>query len=576
MNTSRISDPHLVSLLEKQSSQTPNDDYLFYKKNETYHPLTYSDTWKMVELASSRLLQFNIQKGDRICVIASTSPEWEIINYAILLIGCVTVGIANSSSKDSVQSIVNDCGASLVVYETRSDSDLSKSFRLPSATLRSLIPDLGQGQGLQDRVNRPLLSSDDPATIIYTSGTTGLPKGILYTHEQLLLGARAILNAFPAPRGSNLICWLPLAHMYQRIMNLYGLLLGAKIFFVRDPKFIINECKCVHPYLFSAVPSFYNQIYDEFLKELSMERATSQSIMRKYLSISSYKHFNTHRVAKLLKNTPLTLLKKYRNLLGTKLEYPLTGSAPTPSATLAFFHALGIPLYEGYAMSENTIPISISNPQNYKMETVGRPVVDNHFKISKDGEILVKGRGIFRGYYNDLNSDRFFTSDNYFKTNDLGYLDSQKFLRLTGRKSDIIKTSTGRKIAPTKIEALVQDHPDISHCLVHGNNQKFLIGLIAYGKVSYPPQKDLFQYAEERLTNHIHEINQKLSKQEQVWIWGIIYGSFSIQRKEITPTLKLRRNSIIDNYKQLVSELYQIEMKITEEVSPHFLHHRPS
>jgi long-chain acyl-CoA synthetase len=386
------------------------------------------------------------------------------------------------------------------------------------------VPDTGAAEP-----QWPALTGDDPATIIYTAGTTGASKGIEYTHAQVLIAVRAIADLYPElSPGEPTLCWLPMAHQYQRMMNLVALSRGMVTYFVEDPREILNYLPDVEPTLFLAVPRLLEKLQDCMTADPDAFRGW-----------------------------------------GRKNKVLITGSAPTPPRRLEFFHALGVVIYEGYAMSENTVPLSASTLRGWRLGSVGKPVPPNEIRLADDGEILVRGPGVFRGYYREAGPSDRFTADGFYRTGDVGRFDDDGFLYLTGRKAEIIKTSTGRRIAPTRVEEVYRQSPYLDHVVVFGNDRTHLVALItlkpdavaqaltaAALPVPAPAGMAALPFVRELVGRELETWGQALAPHERARAFAILPAPLSVADGELTPTMKLRRAAIAARHAALVERLY--------------------
>ncbi len=327
----------------------------------------------------------------------------------------------------------------------------------------------------------------DPATIIFTSGTTGAPKGIMYTHGQVCAACNSIVDTFSdVKEGSHLVCWLPLSNLFQRIVNFCAISWGASTYYVEKPREIVNHLSTINPYMFIAVPRFYEKLYRGLMDTVAQQPLWVRKLIDSAVSIGDtyartirreQKPALTLRILHTLVDS--LILKRLRRSVGTNIHYMISGSAPSPVWLLERFHAMGILILEAYGLSENIIPMAINRIGAAKFGTVGKPMPGNDIKLASDGELLVRGPGVFSGYYNEVSTESLFTPDGYLPTGDYGEFDADGFIILTGRKSEIFKTSTGRRIAPAGIEDLIRRLPYVEHAVVLGAGRKYLIALLS-------------------------------------------------------------------------------------------------
>jgi long-chain acyl-CoA synthetase len=523
--------------------------------------------------------------------MALTSQTWEYVQMAILMSGGVVVGIAPHDLDENINEIANR--AKLVGLVIQNSSLLKKISTQVRSNLKFIVgmEDTAQDNEIENFMRLTHLqkpknqdsggSSDksrgkDPATIIFTSGTTGTPKGIMYTHEQVCLACASILEAFnDIKEDSNLVCWLPLSNLFQRMINFCAIVTGASTYFVENPRDVVKYITSVNPHIFIGVPRFFEKLYSGIMDGVNQKPLWMRKLIQWALKVG-----DAHASSLRLKKTPAfttrishiildsLILKRLGQFMGSNLKYMISGSAPIPQWLLERFHAMGILIFEAYGISENIIPVAMNSPGAVKFGTVGKPLSGNEIKFLDDGELLVKGPGIFSGYYNDESKKSSLTSDGYLSTGDYAAIDNEGFITLTGRKSEIFKTSTGRRIAPVGIEDRIRMAPYVEHAVVFGAGRKFLVVLLS---ISCPL---LFERA--------RELNMALDE-NQATIPTVLYDTikqdviqevaplpkyqrpagllltphpFTVKGRELTGNLKLRRKNIEEKFKEHISELY--------------------
>jgi long-chain acyl-CoA synthetase len=544
-----------------------------------------------------------VSQGDRLVICAHTCPEWQLTEWAALAAGAIVVGVDAHAPSDHLEYVLGHCNASgLVVdslHKAESLSDaMRKRLRFFVTLERSEDGRLGEGvhswqelmEGRSATAPATVVSPDTPATLIYTSGTTGQPKAILYRHRHLMAACEAIGGAFPGiGAGDSVLCWLPLAHLLQRMMNLVAVSRGATVYYVDNPREVITCIREVEPSIFVAVPRFYERLYEGIIERVSVcprwIRATAQAAIRVGVITATYQRAGKrvplglavrHRLADWL------VLRRLRRVMGRNIGFMITGSAPTPRWLLEFFHGIGLLVLEAYGVSENTIPMAANRPESFRFGSVGKPFLENEIQLTADSEILVRGPGVFGGYYRDESPEVIFTKEGFYPTGDLGHLDADGFLYITGRKKEIIKTSTGRRISPAKVEATYAQSPFFDQVVVLGNGQKFLVALLslrreavarelaiqgiiptnADGKLETCPE------VESLARQQLEHFGQSLPPHERVANFAILPTPLSLERGELTPTLKIRRNQVELDYADLVDNLYHAPPALPAEQPP--------
>jgi long-chain acyl-CoA synthetase len=417
----------------------------------------------------------------------------------------------------------------------------------------------------------------DPAALVYTSGTTGEPKGIEYTHGQLMMACRSILEEFPGlGKANTVLCWLPMGPLFQRMMNLVASASGATTCFVEDPREIMERIREVKPTVFVAVPRFYEKLHEGIQARLCGQPRWQQRLVEAAMraGLERSRRQRTGDVippALRIRHALLDrlVLRQIRAVMGGRIKWMISGSAPMAPWLLEFFHGVGLLVLEAYGLSENPVPIAANRPHAYRFGSVGRPFRMNELRIAEDGELLVKGPGVFRAYYREGRPADRFTPDGYYHTGDFARLDEDGFLFLVGRKSEIIKTSTGRRISPAQVEAVYRRSPYLDEVVVVGNSRKHLAALVTLNApavqtvleragIRLPSRIELatLPFVRELIGRELVQHGRTLSAHEQVRAFEILPEPLSIAAGELTTTLKPRRDQIEARHRELIERLY--------------------
>ena len=565
----------VLEFLKDQARRNPDKPAIFSRaESGQWSSVSWGEVWARVIALSAEFKARGLAPGDRLAIIAANGLEWELTHFAALAAGAIVIGLDAHDTSERLSKVLKNAAVNvLVIGNDKILARLSSAaenakfvvcFSLPSGA--ALSPHIIAW----DNISRPIPiesmadpvfpKKDDPATLIYTSGTTGEPKGILYTHGQLALACAAIIATLPASRpDARFICWLPLSNLFQRVMNLCGVASGAALYMVADPLKVMDFVPEIEPDVFIGVPRFYEKLATGVKAKLAAETGIKASIARSALAIGK-----RYADAKKSGNAPSALLqfqhaiadrlllRRLRGLLGNRLQYLISGSAPIPVWILELFESFGCLVLEAYGLSENILPIAMNTPSAYRFGSVGKVMAQNEIKIGEDGELLVRGGGMFNGYYGDPGSFERVSTDGFYHTGDFGKFDDGGFLKLTGRKSEIIKTSAGRRIALPAIEAVLRELSWIDHAVVIGSGRKCLAAL-----VTLDPQRgnknDVANMRNE-ITAHIRA---RLSRHEQPAAALVLARPFSIDGGELTPNLKLRRGEIENKYRSGIEGLFQ-------------------
>lgn len=593
----------IAGLLQSRVAATPNAVACCQRtKPGVWEPTTWSSLWNQVQNVATALHGMSLGKGDRVAILARTSIEWQISELASLLVGAVVVGVDSHASPEQIEHVLRHSDACCLV----ADDAMSKVSPSLLGDLRHVVS-LDETAQPPDHSNHytwdaissatpfagdsefPPVGPDDPATLLYTSGTTGSPKAIEYTNGQLLVASRAIGRALPEIiPGDSTLCWLPMAHLFQRMMNLLAIDRGIITHFLEDPRDIMTCIGEVNPSLFVAVPRFYEKLHNGLLETISNSGKLAKPIVKLALN-AGFRHAKLERSGERTESwfrpyhaiLDALVLRKLRAVMGTNIKVMITGSAPTPPRILEFFHGIGLLILEAYGLSENTVPMASNLSSCYRFGSVGKPFPENEIQFAEDREILVRGPGVFSGYYGEEHATDLFTADRFYRSGDFGHMDEDGFLYLGGRKSEIIKTSTGRKISPTQIEAAYCQSPCIDQMVVVGDGRPYLVGLVVVDRNVIERR---FVGANPHLGGHgdrpldgselidlvgreIESFGQQLAPHERVLKLVILEEPFSVASGEVTPSQKIRRCRIAKARETLIDQLYDYPLPSSDKRS---------
>lgn len=580
-------------------AEQSGDKIAYYvQRQDGYEPVTHAENYMRVTNLALGLVALGAAKGDRIAIISNTRAEWSQFDSAILSFGGVVVGIYPTSTAAQIRYILDHSETRLVIAENKAQYDKVRLAE-PEFVQKIVVMDsdgltpgnwltldevatqgkflLAQKPHLPDEL-RDAVQPEDMAALIYTSGTTGPPKGVVMRHNNLVLVAQTVAEFLGLHDQDVGVIYLPLAHSLQRVSNYIGTAVGVTGYYLEDMTKLVEVCKVVQPTVLSAVPRVYEKIHTAVLTNIDHAPPRRQKLARTALAVG-------HEVAQRRRqqqSIPFSLKLKhalydrlvYRKLraalFGSHTRFLSSGAAPISLELLHFFDAIGLPIYEGYGLTETTSPITVNRPGEVKFGTVGRPLPNSHVKIAADGEILLKGPGVFTEYYKDPAATRdAFTADGWFQTGDVGELDADGYLRITDRKKNIIVTAGGKNIAPANIENLLMAHPLISQVLVHGDRRNYLVALLTLdpdallawandhhkGSLSY---EELTQDADvvALVQGTVDKTNQSLARYEQIKYFRILPEEVSVENGLLTPTLKLKRREMETRYEEWLDGMY--------------------
>jgi long-chain acyl-CoA synthetase len=577
----------LPALLEARVRATPDGQaYAELGAGSGWHYTSWSEHLHQVRLLAGGLARHGLARGERVLILAPTRLAWERVQMAVFACGAVAVGVDPRIADAHLDQIVRRVAPSVLVVNDAGQLDRLPAAVVAAAKLRvSLTGDDGRA-GLHtleaiaaaadtDEKHDPWdrVQADDPAIVVFTSGTTGDPKGIAYSHRQVCLACEALLATFPQiEAGDRFACWLPLANLFQRMVNFFAIARGVTTYFVPDPRELMTLLPAIRPHMLIGVPRFYEKLHAGI-----EARIAAAGVLR---PLVRYAWCVGERVAASERHggrpsaglralhallDPL-VLARIRRSLGGSLRFLVSGSAPMPVWLLERLHGLGLLVLEAYGTSENIVPIAANRLDAYRFGTVGRPLPGNELRLDAEGELEVRGPGVFSGYLDD--PDRgMFTADGFLRTGDYAEWTDDGFLRLKGRRSEIFKTSTGRRIAPFAIEQRLLALPWVEHALATGAGRKFVLALLAVnpeslrawaearglaGGLAEPIDPALAQ----ALWQAVEAAVSPLAAHERPAGCVLVTRPFGIDSGELTPNLKLRRNRVQERYGPCLERLY--------------------
>ncbi|UCF81603.1 MAG: long-chain fatty acid--CoA ligase [Acidobacteriota bacterium] len=561
-----------------------DDAFLGVNAAGEVYAVSSRDFYHRARLATLGLNAMEIQKGDRVALISENRFEWALVDLAVLNAGAVTVPLYTNASREQTQYILKDSGAKaaavskgpllekileaganlpdlkhIVTFERTGREDGQTILHLSDLEAKG-APVWEQNQDL----HRQLLEApkaEDLATIVYTSGTTGEPKGVMLTQGNLASNVLACADRVEFRSSDRALSFLPLSHIFERLLDYLYFFSGVSIVHVPDP-FQLRECvKKTRPTIFTAVPRFYEKLHDEIL-----DRASS-NFLKRALARWSFKTGQRYAEAVLGGAAPPAGLalryrladaitfSRIRRAFGP-VRLMISGGAPLSPELGKFFYAAGMCLTEGYGLTETSPVISQSPLEHPKYGTVGTPLRGVEVRIAEDGELLVKGPNVMPGYWNkEEATKRALTEDGWLRTGDLAALDGDGYLSITGRKKDIIVTAAGKNVAPQAIEALLKRSPYIEQAVAVGDKRKFIVALIVPSAQALEGKSasEAHQAIERDAARHM----AGLSDYERVRRFAFLEKPLSVEDGTLTPTFKVRRHAVEEKYKDVIERLYK-------------------
>jgi long-chain acyl-CoA synthetase len=587
----------IPDLVYKKIQAFNKPDCLMLKRNDAYLNISGSEVVENVEAVAAALITWGTQNGDRIGLLAENRPEWAYTDLGILSAGAITVPIYGTLPAVQIEYIIKDSQMQIVFVSNETQLNKFLEIRSNLPQVKKIVvfdPPAGLPDGVTAfssvvtegkealkknpsmvRDRAATVQPDDVFSIIYTSGTTGEPKGVMLTNRNVISNVQAVYDLFTFQKNDVSLSFLPLSHIFERMAGYYTMLYsGCTIAYAENIESLAKNLGEVQPTILISVPRVYEKFYQRVMDNVAGEHGIKKKLATWALRIAA------EHTEKKLSGKPISgglafkhkiadklVLGKIRSRLGGKLRVMLSGGAALPRQLGLFFYGLGLTILEGYGLTETSPVICVNRPEKFKFGTVGPAIPGVQVKIAEDGEILTKGPHVMKGYFNKPKAtDEVITSDQWFRTGDIGEIDADGFLRITDRKKDLIVTSGGKNIAPQFVENALKTSRYVAQVVVLGDKRKFPCALIV------PNMDNLKKFAaantvkdQELLRSKIilAEIQKDLDEQskdlapfERVKKIALLDREFTIESGELTPSLKIKRNVVEKKYKEIIDGLY--------------------
>jgi long-chain acyl-CoA synthetase len=576
-----------------QAKVRPYRPAYYVKKGGVWRPTTWKDYVAEIRTAARALISLGFAPGNKVAILGFNRPEWVIFNVAAMSAGGSSAGIYTTCSSEEVQYIAHHAEATVILLEDEGQWQKIKARRNELPHLKHAVMFRGA-----PKIDDPMVMSweafmakatatdaeldkridaikqDELATLIYTSGTTGPPKGVMLSHRNLAWTAGCTQEMVPTSDRDCLVSYLPLSHIAEQMMTIHvPSTTGASIYYAESIDKVPDNLKEVQPTVIFGVP----RIWEKFYAGVSAKLALAEGAKKYLVHWTRWVATEVNKLRNQGKEVPPWLLAQYKivdKLVLSKLKPALglgrarvciSGAAPIAREILEFFESLDVMLHEVYGQSEDTGPTSFNLPGATKLGTVGRPVPGVQVKIAEDGEILVKGPNVFLGYYKEPQATAECLKDGWLYSGDLGELDKDGFLCITGRKKEIIITAGGKNIAPKNIEGALKNHELINEAVVIGDRRKFLSALVTLdpeATARFMASKHLSGPAHacdairSQIQQAIDDVNNGLARVEQVKKFTILARNLTIEHGELTPTLKVKRKMVNQNFSNEIEAMY--------------------
>ncbi len=582
----------LADLLPRSAQLYGSAPAIQFKKDGAWVKRSFTEVAETVRDLALGLVDLGVAKGDKVSILANTRPEWTYFDFAALSIGATVVPIYQTNSPEECQYVLENSDSKIVVVEDDEQIEKIRKVRDQLPQLESVVrmtgssddaisfEDLAARGGSRDAAEWEqrwqAVTPEDICTFIYTSGTTGPPKGCVISHGNY----RAMLdmvNQNSVIEGEDVTyLYLPLAHSFALLIQLGSFDLGATIaYWERDPLKIMPNMAEVKPTYFPSVPRIFEKIYTTATSTMEKEGGLKKAVFDWAIRVGG-KMREAERsgrqpgflLRKQYEFADKKVLSKIRALFGGQLRLAVSGAAPINPDILRFFDAAGVLVLEGWGMTETSTAATISTPEDFKIGTIGKPFPGCEVKIADDGEILVKGPNVFQGYYKNEEATRETIVDGWLHTGDLGSIDAEGFITITGRKKDIIITAGGKNITPANLENEIKQHPLVSQCVVVGDRRPYLVALVTLDPeeaVAYAKEHGLSDDPAQLATNgdvrtaieaHLAKVNEKFARVEQVKKIAILPQDLSQESGELTPTMKVKRAVVAGKHQGEIEKLY--------------------
>jgi len=568
------------------------------KLNGSYQSISYNHFLKEVIILAAALKNKGIQHGDKVCILSESRPEWFYADMAILSLGAASVPIYPTSSPEDFDYIAKHSEAKLLFISSQEQLDrLSPKFNQweddvsiivfddveSKERIKSLSVTLDEFNNCPEQERQQIeegavqVSGHDLASIIYTSGTTGTPKGVMLSHANFLSNCIASRAAMNLTSRDTLLSMLPLSHVFERMAGYYlQILTGTTVAFAENMNTIAENLLEISPTMVTAVPRFFEKFYDKLLDQVNQRGGLSKIIFSWAIDVGMHysKCLQSKKAPSFFLSAQYSLAKtlvfnKIKNRLGGKIRFFISGGAPLPKNIAEFFHSLGVLILEGYGLTETSPVISCNQESGFKFGSVGTPVDRVKIKLSEEGEILTKGPHIMLGYFKNDEATQEVIKDGWFYTGDIGRIDEEGYLHITDRKKDIIVTAGGKNISPQKIEGMLITDDLIDQVFVYGDKQKFLVALIVpnfeklevFAKeqnISFASQQELLKNKElyDLINQRIEKSLSSLAHYENIKYFKLLSEALSLEKGDLTPTLKMKRKKVFEKYQKVIDNLY--------------------
>ena len=565
---------NLNEIFESQKNKLRDKSLFWHKENGNWVSISWNEAGRQINILSEFLKKIEINKGDRVSLISKNSPFWCISDLAIMKIGAITVPAYTTSNENELLYLLNHSESKLALLDEEAYLKIKKIKKKLIFTKKFiLLENLKSTKNKsffiyhKDILNKKIIinsqetnidykiSKDDTACIIYTSGTSANPKGVMLSHNSIksnIEGAKIYLDDIKID-NHKFLSILPLSHAYERTGGfLLPIYIGGEIFFSNNRDQLLNDLQFVNPTLMVAVPRLYDVLLKKISNSIKSKNKIIKYLFEKNLILGNkkYKKESLNVKDKFLDFIIyLTIRKKIKKIFGKNLMAFVSGGAALKQNAAIFFFSMGIKILQGYGQTEYSPIISITPFNNIKLDKVGKAIHLTEIKLSKDKEILVRGKSLMQGYWKDKKSTDKTIINGWLHTGDLGLFDDENYLKILGRKNEMIVNSGGENIAPAPLEDLFLSYDEIDQIMIYGHEKPYLVALV------YPSEE--IKENKKLVRKIFDEVNNNLSLTKKIRKFYLIKNPFSIESSELTPTLKIKRRIVEKNYHKELQSLYK-------------------
>jgi long-chain acyl-CoA synthetase len=565
---------NLNEIFESQKDKLRDKSLFWHKENGNWVSISWNEAGRQINILSEFLKTIEINKGDRVSIISKNSPFWCIADLAIMKIGAITVPAYTTSNENELLYLLNHSESKLALLDEEAYLKIKKIKKKLIFTKKFiLLENLKSTENKsffiyhKDILNKKIItnsqetnidykiSKDDTACIIYTSGTSANPKGVMLSHNSIksnIEGAKIYLDDIKI-NNHKFLSILPLSHAYERTGGfLLPIYIGGEIFFSNNRDQLLNDLQFVNPTLMVAVPRLYDVLLKKISNSIKSKNKIIKYLFEKNLILGNKKYKNESLNVKdkfLDFIIYLTIRKKIKKIFGKNLMAFVSGGAALKQNAAIFFFSMGIKILQGYGQTEYSPIISITPFNNIKLDKVGKAIHLTEIKLSKDKEILVRGKSLMQGYWKDKKSTDKTIINGWLHTGDLGLFDDENYLKILGRKNEMIVNSGGENIAPAPLEDLFLSYDEIDQIMIYGHEKPYLVALV------YPSEE--IKENKKLVRKIFDEVNNNLSLTKKIRKFYLIKNPFSIESSELTPTLKIKRRIVEKNYHKELQSLYK-------------------